>query len=354
MATFLKLTLDDGSPRWKAIVRRKWHPVRTRTFRTRAQSEAWAKRVEVSILDGRLVPDRSEERRTVGEVIDRYISEVVPRYPARDQKKRMTHLNWWSKRLGDVPLLGFSRSMATDGLRALDKGDSPSERPASPATCNRYLATLRHVFSFAMKELEWIPMNPVSGMGRREPRGRVRFLDDDEKDALLKSCLKSRNPRLYPLVVLALSTGARQAELMGLRWRDVDFERGVAVLHHTKNRERRAVPLEGEAVRVLRELAQVRRIDSDLVFYSGGGPPRFPKEAFAGALKRAGIHNFRFHDLRHTAASYLAMSGATLSEIAEILGHKTLAMVKRYSHLTEQHTSGVVARMNRRFLPAGK
>ncbi len=78
---------------------------------------------------------------------------------------------------------------------------------------------------------------------------------------------------------------------------------------------------------------------------------RFPKEAFAGALKRAGIRDFRFHDLRHTAASYLAMSGATLSEIAEILGHKTLAMVKRYAHLTEQHTSGVVARMNRRFLP---
>ena len=81
---------------------------------------------------------------------------------------------------------------------------------------------------------------------------------------------------------------------------------------------------------------------------------RFPREAFTGALKRAGIHGFRFHDLRHTAASYLAMSGATLSEIAEILGHKTLAMVKRYSHLTEQHTSGVVARMNQRNLPAGK
>ncbi len=107
MATFLKHTLNDGSPRWKAIVRRKWQPVRTRTFRTRAQAEAWAKRVEVRILDGRAIPDRSEERRTVGDVIDRYSSEIVPRYSARAQKKRMTHLNWWSKRLGDVPLAGL-------------------------------------------------------------------------------------------------------------------------------------------------------------------------------------------------------------------------------------------------------
>lgn len=98
-------------------------------------------------------------------------------------------------------------------------------------------------------------------------------------------------------------------------------------------------------------MARVRRIDSDLVFCSARGSIRFPRRAWTEALERAEIDDFRFHDLRHTAASYLAMSGATLAEIAEILGHKTLGVVKRYAHLTDRHTSGVVARMNRRFLP---
>ena len=92
-----------------------------------------------------------------------------------------------------------------------------------------------------------------------------------------------------------------------------------------------------------------RRVDTGLVFPSEAGLPKFPQRQWEEALRAAQIEDFRFHDLRHSAASYLAMSGATLAEIAEVLGHKTLAMVKRYSHLTEQHTSMVVARMTAKF-----
>jgi integrase len=102
---------------------------------------------------------------------------------------------------------------------------------------------------------------------------------------------------------------------------------------------------------VLQEAARVRRLDTDLVLADRKGKAVFPRAAWEAALKRAKIEDFRFHDLRHTAASYLAMSGATPSEIAAVLGHKTLAMVKRYAHLTEQHTSTVVARMNEEYLP---
>ncbi len=127
----------------------------------------------------------------------------------------------------------------------------------------------------------------------------------------------------------------------------------AAVLHETKNEERRAIPLAGPALDLLRELSRIRRIDSDLVFAGPDGRAIFPRKPWERALRAAQIDDFRFHDLRHSAASYLAMSGATLAEIAEVLGHKTLAMVKRYSHLTEAHTAGVVARRNEAFFPNG-
>ena len=193
--------------------------------------------------------------------------------------------------------------------------------------------------------------NPCSKVVRpKEPRGRMRFLDDGERQRLLAACQTNRKRRLYPLVVLALFTGARRGELLRLKWQDVDLDRGVAIVHHSKNGERRALAITGLATQVLREWGTVRRIDCDLVFHNRHGQSAFPRHAWAVALAEAEIEDFRFHDLRHTFSSYLAMSGATLAELAEAMGHKTFAMVKRYAHLTEGHTARVVARMTQRFM----
>jgi integrase len=181
---------------------------------------------------------------------------------------------------------------------------------------------------------------------------------------LLKACQASSNPYLYPVVVLALSTGMRQGEIMGLKWEDVDLHQGRVTLHETKNGERRVVPLVGKALELLKEYAKVRRIGTPLLF-PGKVKTQRPGEVatyrpidlrapWLAALKKAGIDDFRFHDLRHSTASYLAMNGASLAEIAEVLGHKTLQMVKRYAHLSEAHTAGVVARMNERIFGAAR
>lgn len=228
-------------------------------------------------------------------------------------------MRWWLRQLGDRKLNEITPPLIAEARDALGRDASPRAGAASEATRNRYLAVLSHAFSIAEKEWGWVDQNPCRKVRRsREARGRARFLSDPERERLLLACQKSSEPRLYPLVVLALATGARQGELLRLRWVDVDFERGQAVLHHTKNSERRALPISRLTAEVLR------------------------------ALEVAEVEGFRFHDLRHSAASYLAMSGATLAEIAEVLGHKTLAMVKRYSHLTDQHTQSVVERMNGR------
>jgi integrase len=213
---------------------------------------------------------------------------------------------------------------------------------------NRYLGALSHAFSIAVKEWGWLEDSPMRKVSKpREPRGRVRFLSDEERTRLLDACQGSHNPYLSAIVTLALATGARRGELLGLRWPDVDLRRGTLTFHQTKNRERRAVPLTGQALALMCEHAKVRRLDTALVFPNPTGTkPATIRAAWEGAVEHADIKDFRFHDLRHSAASYLAMSGASLAEIAEVLGHKTLAMVKRYAHLSEAHTRNVVARMN--------
>jgi integrase len=204
------------------------------------------------------------------------------------------------------------------------------------------------MYTIGIREWNWIEDNPVLKVSKpKEPRGRVRFLSEEERERLLKSCKGSKNPHLYAVVVLALSTGGRKSELLSLHWKDIDFKRGRLIFRETKNGDIRSVPLTGHALDILKDHARIRRIGTSYVFPSMRGNQGMSiRDAWEYCLKRGDISNFHFHDLRHSYASYLAMNGASLLEIAELLGHKTLAMVKRYSHLSETYTAGIVARMN--------
>jgi integrase len=139
----------------------------------------------------------------------------------------------------------------------------------------------------------------------RQSRGRVRFLSDNERERLLEAWKGSRNPLLHPVVVIALSTGARKSEILGITWPNVDLQRRMIRLLETKNGESRAVPLTGFALQEMQRLAKVRRIDSPYIFPGRNGvSPVNLWEAWRYARLRAGIKDFRFHDLRHSAASY--------------------------------------------------
>jgi integrase len=229
------------------------------------------------------------------------------------------------------------------------------------------MAALSHCFNVAVNDWGWMEDSPMRKVKKsKEPRGRVRFLSDDEiidgelvegeRTRLLNACQQSSNPILYPVVVLALSTGMRRGEIMKLTWDDVDLNQGRITLRETKNGEIRVVPLVGKALDLLIKHSKVRHIGTQLLF-PGKVRKDKPKDLtrpWREALASAQIEDFRFHDLRHSAASYLAMNGASLAEIAEVLGHKTLQMVKRYSHLSEAHTAGVVSRMNERIFGGGE
>ena len=228
--------------------------------------------------------------------------------------------------------------------------DNPNQRglERTPATINRYYAALSHAFTIAVKEWEWMQENPILKITKlKEPSGRTRYLSDDERRKLLKACQESQSRYLYILVILALSTGARKMEIAGLKWQDVNLQRNLIFLHDTKNKEKRSLPLVDFSKELMQKHFENRNKNSELVFPAKNlKKPIDVRTPFETALKRAEIKDFTWHDLRHSAASYLAMNGASSSEIAAVLGHKTLSMVKRYSHLSDSHTASVIEKMN--------
>lgn len=349
MATIETRHGKNGEVTYRARVRVQGHPERRATFQRKTHARSWATQTESDLKRGRYVPTNEATRRTIGDLVDRYINETLP-----DKKRNKNHaattlqLKWWKEHAGSYYLASCTPSMIAEFKEKLRHGDTHLKRQRSGPTVNRYLAALGAALKTATREWGWLEVSPMARVTRfEESGGRTRCLDDDERGRLLKACSQSKSEALYPIVILALSTGARRGEILGLRWRDVDLKRGVAVLQDTKNGDKRVLPLAGPALQLLRDRAKIRRIDSELVFPSlDGKKPINVREGFTQALKVAEITDFRFHDLRHTAASYLAMNGASLMEIAAILGHKTLAMVKRYSHLSEQHVSAVVTSMN--------
>ena len=345
MATIEKRA-RQGKNVYRVKIRLRGHLPADATFDRITDAKRWASETETAIRSGRWLQNVLAKRVTLNELIDRYEREYLAVAAIRTNASRVKRLRFWRKEYGHLALADINVARVLEARAKLLKSVNRVGERLAPATANQYVGDLRHCFAVAKREFCVIAENPLTDIQKlREPRGRVRFLTTDERVALQASC-KSHSETLHTLVVLALSTGARKGELLGLRRTDADMQRGMLTFHHTKNGERRSVALTGLAHSLLAEHLKVRRLDTDLVFPGLKGRPLVVDKMFREACQRAGIKDFRFHDLRHTAASALAMNGASLAEIAEVLGHKTLQMVKRYTHLTEGHTRGVVGRMN--------
>ncbi|MGH1397829.1 MAG: tyrosine-type recombinase/integrase [Alphaproteobacteria bacterium] len=348
MATIEQRKTEDGKTTYRVKVRLKGHPAQSATFDRKSDAKKWAAATESAIREGRHFKTSTAKRKILAEAIDRYKKEILPRKP-KSGPKQAQQLDWWKDQIGAYTLADTTTSVISEQRAKLLHDPLPNGKKRGPATVNRYVAALSHLMSVAYKEWEWINENPCAKLSKlKEPRGRVRFLNDDERDRLLAECKASKSRHLYPIVVLALSTGARLGEITSLAWDQIDFARGQIVLHETKNSERRVLPLTGHAKALLQDWAKIRRLDTPLLFPNTRYPeqPIDIRSPWNTAVRNAEIENFNFHDLRHSAASYLAMNGASLAEIADVLGHKTLQMVKRYAHLSEAHTSSVVASMN--------
>lgn len=293
----------------------------------------------------------------LAKLIDLYMAH----YAGRDGT-RLQRLAWWSSQVGSIALQDLTDDQVHAAIEALATQHSryfagtdadghaifkAKKRPLAPATLNRYAASLAAVITWAIKR-RIAPkgyVHPCRSIERRpEHNEKTRFLSDDECQRLLDACRASSWLRLYLLVLMALTTGARKGELAGLTWADIDLVRAEATVGRTKNGDPRVLPL---VPAVVEQLQQFKAGAPTLVFRS----PRSAEKLFRfepkyiEALHMARIKGVSFHTLRHSAASMLARNGATLLEIADLLGHRQMQMTKRYSHLATSHKAALVNRV---------
>lgn len=338
MAAIEKRKNADGSHSYRAKVRLKGFEPVSASFTRLTDAREWAKQVEHDQKQGRYFGE--SKRHTLTELIERYETERLPLLKSAASVK--ARLAFWKDKLG-VRMLAEVRPDLIHKASAELKA-TPTERGARARTgsdVNRTLAALSSALTYAVKPLGWIESNPLIRVEKfSESKGRVRYLSDEELPRLLKACQESASPHLLLAVCLALSTGARKSEVLTLRWGQIDLKAQTALLGDTKNGDARALPVVGTALKLLKARAKVRDLKDDRIF-----PPTTRskkseffdlRNAWDAALKVAKLEDFHWHDLRHTAASYLAMAGVTPLEISKLLGHRTMAMVSRYAHLSPE------------------
>ncbi len=332
MATIKKRDRKDGGVSWDAWVRVKGYPTQCRSFRTKDEAEEWASKTTNAAKGRTLVLRR-----------DITLSELIDKATPKLRRPVAAALRCWREKLGDLRLVDVTptriAAVRDELLGQLTRGHEHKRmRPRSAGTVRSYLACLSAIFNVGMRELQWCDSNPVARVQAPPPGpGRIRFLNDAERKALLASCRVSEAPALYALVLAALTTGARRGELYGLRWMHVDLDRRWAIFPTTKNGHPRGVPLTPALVQELRAI----RVENDERVFRDD-----MTRAWHTALRRAGIDaGFRFHDLRHSAASMLVQSGANLAEVATLLGHRDIRMTMRYAHVHNAHTQALVDRV---------
>jgi integrase len=332
MACIQKLKRANTS-HYRAIIKHKGIKTITKVFNTRKLAVEFAKRIEGSRELLLAYGSSHYHKISFKELINRYFQNE---YKGSDPKGQKHKLNFWISKIGDKNIEDITKSEISIALQ-----EFPSKY--SNATVNRYKAALSVVFSYACRNYN-LADNPVRYIpSRPENNQRTRYLFEIEREKLFASCKQSRWGKLYLLVLMAITTGARKGELMNLDWSDIDFERQTAIIIKTKNGQPKSLPLTSNVIDELNKFKESK----GLVFASKTKPssPYCINKTWKIALLTAKIEDFRFHDLRHTTASYLAQSGASLLEIAEVLGHKQIQMTKRYSHLCIDHKQKLINRV---------
>jgi integrase len=341
MATFVKRK-RRGKDVICATIRIAGYPTESATFTKKRAAVEWATEIENEMRMGRYLKNSIAKQRSFSEMIDRYIELVLFTKSSKKRFIQQQHVQllWWKKHLGEHTLFNVTSSEIVQCRDILRK-------TRAPGTVNCYLAVLSHVYSKACKEWKWLNVNPMDDVEKfKEPRGIVRFLSDKELDRLLRALENSNNDIAKMVVMLSLSTGARKSEVTGLKWEDYDADRNIIIVQETKNGERRQLPLHGKCREWFKAYAKGRNRGGYVFPSKYKRQPYDVDRAWRKIVKAARLRDFRFHDLRHTAASFMAMQNVPTTTIAEVLGHKTLAMVKRYAHLSEGHVSDAVKKMN--------
>ncbi|WP_158793121.1 site-specific integrase [Granulicella sp. L60] len=358
MATIVKTT----SGTWKAVIRKTGWPTAAKTFRTKRDAEDWSRRTEDEMVRGAYIQRAAADRMTLADALKRYLKEVTPtkRPSSQDPEHRraailIKHLGKYSLAALTPEIIAQFRDVRLAGNDRKDENGRPI--PRANNTVRLELALLGHLFTVAIKE--WsigLPFSPVTNIRRPAPgAGRNRRLSSDEERRLLNAVDQHSNPILRWIVRIALETGMRSSEILTLRRIQVDIKRRIVRLLETKNTSPRTVPLTTTATELFREALNhpVRPIDTDLIFF--GEPGRDGKRRpyqfnpiWRNIKHSLGLADVRFHDLRHEAVSRFVEAGFSDQEVSAISGHKSMQMLKRYTHLRAEDLVSRIDEVSRR------
>jgi integrase len=287
-----------------------------------------------SIREGKKPELKTIGRCTFRELVQQYLAWTNGRQ--KSAKNRGYIASQLLERFGNLPLRSFN-TMLVEQLQT-----ELMDRKLKNSSCNTVIGVLKRMFTKAV-EWEMVEEEVLKRIRKvkplRDDSKRMRYLSREECQALISAC----GTHLVPIIVTALNTGMRKGEILSLKWDNVDFRHGFILLDRTKNGERREVPINDTVRRTLTSLT--RRLDIPYVFYDPITGKKYDdvKRSFKTACKKAGITDFHFHDLRHTFASQLVMGGVDLTTVSRLLGHKSLTMTLRYSHLAPAHMAKAVS-----------
>jgi integrase len=301
-------------------IRLRGHSALSRSFRLKANAELWARQKEAEIERGELPVDtRVLRAHTLAHLLERYASSVVPRKRGGDRELYMLRV------VLRHPLSRLSLHRLTPAEIAKYRDDRLAV--VTGATVRRELAIVRHCLQVARNEWGFVlPLNPVDQVKLPAPNNpRERRATTGELERLLEDCAARGHQRLSAVIQLAVETGMRRSELLGMRWPDVDLEARTVLLRNTKNGHPRTVPLSPRAIEIIRAMPRV----GDLVFPVSANALRL---AWERLRRRAGVSGLRFHDLRHEAVSRFFEKGLNMPEVAAISGHRDPRMLMRYTH----------------------
>jgi integrase len=332
--TFRRHVSRDGRVSFTATIRVSKFAPTSKTFATRAEARKWAAETKTLLIKQREkkgAPHRDLANLSVADVLLEWLRDPeTQRLRSFDGVHQMAA--WWIAELGATKVLDVNVLALRTARDKLSKG-------RAPGTVNRYLIVIRAAWNWAI-DAELIPSDRQwpKRLMLSQPEGRKRFLSDAELASLLKAA-GEHSQLMHTAIMLAVATGMRRGELLRLNWSDIDLAQQVAAIRITKTDQPRRVHLTSSACEALRALQgrKIRAIDGAVFTDSDG--TRLLESTFEGRWRkirdRLGLKDFRFHDLRHSCASFLAQAGASLLAIAEVLGHRALTTTQRYAHLIQ-------------------
>ena len=323
---------------YRAQIRMKGYKHMSKSFKSKKTAEKWITDNVIAMSKG--LPYETKEMRTynLGDLIDRYIENEMDS-ESSNYKTRLGQLKWWKNEIGAYLLSQIKEDLICRYRDKLLKTPDRFGKKRSGPTVNRYLTSLSVVLDVARREWRLISNTPIKNIRKySESQPRDRFLNHEERERLLDSCKRSSCRYLYIIALMGLCCGFRKSEILGLKWKDINFDEGQIIIAKTKNGMKKIMPLREPVISVLKALREVSDCGSDKLLFPGKNhnkPVDF-RGAWKLVVKESGLNGVNFHDTRRSFITYLGELGYPLHIAAKLAGHKTLAITNSvYSQLSE-------------------